>query len=194
MVVLAVLWILYYMLHSLLATLWVKNRVAQRWPRAFRFYRLGYNQLSVWLFMAIVRYQLSLPALRLLPYHPALLVLGGVLLAAGVAVAVLAIRGYDVGEFAGWRYVRHGAGAADTPLQVEGLNRVVRHPLYLGLLLLLAGIWLLLPTTTGSVFVGCAVLYILLGTRLEERKLLRRFGAAYVRYQQRVPQLLPRIA
>jgi protein-S-isoprenylcysteine O-methyltransferase Ste14 len=118
-------------------------------------------------------------------------VLAWALLGAGVMVAVAALRGYDLGEFAGWAYVRNGAGAADVPLQTGGLNRLVRHPLYLGLLLGLLGFWLLSPTDTRTIFVACNMAYVLVGTRLEERKLVQRFGAAYVRYQARVPQLLP---
>jgi protein-S-isoprenylcysteine O-methyltransferase Ste14 len=68
---------------------------------------------------------------------------------------------------------------------------VVRHPLYLGVGLGLLGFWLLSPTGPRSVFVACNLVYVLVGTRLEERKLLSRFGAAYARYQQRVPQFLP---
>jgi len=38
---------------------------------------------------------------------------------------------------------------------------------------------------------GGMTLYILVGVWLEERDLLRRFGAAYVEYRQRVPALIP---
>ena len=87
--------------------------------------------------------------------------------------------------------MRRGLAAADGPLHTAGLNRLVRHPLYLGLLLGLVGFWLLAPSGPRCVFVGCNVAYLLVGTRLEERKLFARFGEAYARYQARVPQLLP---
>lgn len=191
MVLLACFWILYFALHSVLATTWLKDAVARRFPAAARFYRLAYNQVSVWGFLLIVRYQSSLPDVPLFAPAAPVVALAWALLVAGVLVAVAALRGYDLGEFAGWAYVRSGAAAANGPLLTGGLNRLVRHPLYLGLLLGLLGFWLLAPTATRSVFVGCNVAYLLVGTRLEERKLVQRFGAAYVRYQARVPQLLP---
>ena len=46
-VVLALLWALYYAVHSLLATIEVKAWAARHWAGAPRFYRLAYNQLSV---------------------------------------------------------------------------------------------------------------------------------------------------
>ena len=191
MALLAFFWTIYFALHSVLATAWLKGAVARHYPAAARFYRLAYNQVSVWGFLLIIRYQSQLPEIRLFTPSGPVVALAWALLGSGVLVAVAALRGYDLGEFAGWAYVRHGAAAADVPLHTAGLNRLVRHPLYLGLLLGLLGFWLLAPTATRLVFVGCNVAYLLVGTRLEERKLLQRFGAAYARYQARVPQLLP---
>lgn len=191
MLLLAFCWTIYFTLHSLMATTRAKSAAARQFPRAVRFYRLAYNQLSVWGFLLILRYQSQLASTLLFAPGPLVVALGYGLLALGGLVAVAAIRGYDLAEFAGWAYVRRGPTAADGPLHTEGLNRLVRHPLYLGLLLGLVGFWLLAPSDVRSVFVGCNVAYILLGTRLEERKLFARFGAAYAHYQARVPQLLP---
>ena len=191
MLLLAFCWTVYFVLHSLLATTWVKNAAARQFPRAVRFYRLAYNQLSVWGFLLLLRYQTQLPSTLLFAPGQLVVALGYGLLALGVLVAVAALRGYDLAEFAGWAYVRRGLAAADGPLHTAGLNRLVRHPLYLGLLLGLVGFWLLAPSGPRSVFVGCNVAYLLVGTRLEERKLFARFGEAYARYQARVPQLLP---
>ena len=185
-------WIGYYALHSLLATTWAKNAVAARWPAAVRFYRLAYNQLSVWLFLLLLRYQLSLPAPSLWPPSPILTIVGYALMGVGLLLAVLALRGYSLSEFAGWAYLRRGAAAADTDLNTKGFNGVVRHPLYLGILVGLGGFFIAAPTLPHLVFVGCAAAYVVVGTRLEERKLLQRFGASYARYQRQVPRLLPR--
>ena len=186
-------WLGYYVLHSVLATMWLKNAVAARWPAAPRFYRLAYNQLSVWLFLLLFRYQLSLPATPLVPSSPVLLTLGYTLLGVGIVLVVLALRGYDLNEFAGWAYLRRGAAAADNDLNTKGFNGVVRHPLYLGILVGLGGFFMLTPTLPHLIFVGCAAAYVLVGTRLEERKLHQRFGVAYARYRRHVPMLLPRL-
>jgi protein-S-isoprenylcysteine O-methyltransferase Ste14 len=191
MQLLATFWTLYFTLHSVLATSWAKQAVEKRWLQAFRFYRLAYNQLSVWGFLLIFRYQLNLPEHWL--FQPPQLLVGGsyVLLGLGLLVAVAALRGYDLGEFLGWAYVRRKLTPAATTLSTSGMNGVVRHPLYLGLLLGLTGYFLMAPTTARAIFVGCNLLYLLVGSRLEERKLLLQFGEAYARYQLQVPRLLP---
>jgi protein-S-isoprenylcysteine O-methyltransferase Ste14 len=55
----------------------------------------------------------------------------------------------------------------------------------------LVGYFLAVPTTTRLAFMACAVAYLIVGLSLEERKLLKQFGPAYVRYQQQVPWLIP---
>jgi protein-S-isoprenylcysteine O-methyltransferase Ste14 len=180
-------------LHSVLATNRVKEAVAARWSLAPRYYRLAYNQISVWLFLLMLRYQLSLPASPLLSSTPAFTIGGYALLAFGVAIAVLAMRGYSLSEFAGWAYVRRGAAAANTDLNTGGLNGIVRHPFHAGVIIALGGFFLLKPTLPWLVFVGCATAYILIGSRLEERKLVQRFGMAYDQYRRSVPMLLPRV-
>lgn len=192
MLLLFVGWVGYYVLHSVLATTQVKEAVAARWAAAPRYYRLAYNQISVWLFLLMLRYQLSLPAQPLLPQTLAFAISGYVLLALGIVIVVLAMRGYSLSEFAGWAYVRRGAAAANTDLNTGGLNGIVRHPFYAGIIIALGGFFLTESTLPWLVFIGCAIAYILIGSRLEEHKLLQRFGATYARYQRRVPMLLPR--
>ena len=40
-------WLVYFGLHSLLASIAAKQDVASRWPRAMPAYRLGFNVLAV---------------------------------------------------------------------------------------------------------------------------------------------------
>lgn len=189
MLLLALGWTLYFTLHSLLATTWAKAAAARRWPVLARFYRLAYNVIALVGFGLLYRWQNQLPDSWL--FRPASFVaaVAYALLAAGLLLVVLALQGYGIGEFAGWTYLRGGAAAG--PLRTRGLNRVVRHPLHLGFLLLALGYWLLAPTVVRSVFVSCNIAYLFIGNQLEERRLAEQFGAAYARYQARVPQLLP---
>jgi len=74
------------------------------------------------------------------------------------------------------------------PLVTHGVHRYVRHPLYTALFLVLWGRAFdeaaLMTALWGS-------LYLLIGTRYEERKLLRIYGEDYARYMQVVPRFLP---
>jgi protein-S-isoprenylcysteine O-methyltransferase Ste14 len=71
-----------------------------------------------------------------------------------------------------------------------GLYRYIRHPLYLGFLLIF---WSTPDMSIGRLlFAAGATTYVLVGARFEERSLLRRFGEDYARYRKRVPMLIPR--
>ncbi len=109
------------------------------------------------------------------------------LIAAGVAVLALATRSYDIRRFLGLAQLR-GTIEDDEPFRADGLLAFVRHPLYLGGLLLLAG---LVRDTQSLQTALYATLYILVGLRFEERALIRRFGETYIAYRARVPALLP---
>ncbi len=87
-----------------------------------------------------------------------------------------------------WNYFR-GRASAPLNFRMPGIYRHVRHPLYLGWLIVM---WST-PTMTGSHFlfaVGTTA-YILIGIRFEERDLERAHGVAYSRYKNEVPMLIP---
>jgi len=72
-----------------------------------------------------------------------------------------------------------------TPL----LYRLVRHPLYLGFVL---AFWATPTMTVGHLVFALGMLgYILVGIELEERDLVREFGARYVAYREQVRALVP---
>ena len=67
----------------------------------------------------------------------------------------------------------------------------VRHPLYFATIVVILGLFLLMPTQKMLLTLGIAYSYILIGYRLEERKLVAIFGAEYLAYQLRVKALIP---
>lgn len=113
----------------------------------------------------------------------------GFALVAGLLLGLFALRGYDLGLFAGTKQLREGSAKAGIePLVTTGLHRYVRHPLYSAGFLVLFGIArdpLSLATALW------AALYLLIGTWFEERKLLRDYGTAYADYRRRVPAFVP---
>ena len=72
------------------------------------------------------------------------------------------------------------------------LYRRVRHPLYIGWLI----IFWAAPTMSGAhlVFALATTAYILGAIQLEERDLVAAFGERYVQYRRRTPMLLPRLS
>jgi len=118
----------------------------------------------------------------------ALRVLGGLLLAAGTVVVVHTSAGF----------ARLGQGtpspaAPPQRLVVTGAYRHVRHPMYVATAVVIAAQGLLLAR---PVLLVAAAVYLaamaLLATRLEEPRLLARFGAGYETYRRAVPGWLPR--
>jgi protein-S-isoprenylcysteine O-methyltransferase Ste14 len=81
---------------------------------------------------------------------------------------------------------------ASATLVTEGPYRWVRHPMYLGVALLLLSSSLI----TANLFIACAgalaVTLLVLRTRTEEAKLAERFGGAYREYSSRTGRFLPR--
>lgn len=82
-----------------------------------------------------------------------------------------------------------GKGQAGSEFTVRGPYRWVRHPWYFAVLLL---IWSGTVTTTDRLLFNVLwTAWIVVGTYLEERDLVRAIGAEYEEYQRRVPMLIP---
>ena len=79
--------------------------------------------------------------------------------------------------------------APDTSFKTPLLYKLVRHPMYAGFLM---AFWATPHMTVGRlVFAVTCTLYIVIGSRLEEKDLLELFGDPYRRYQQRIGRLIP---
>jgi protein-S-isoprenylcysteine O-methyltransferase Ste14 len=73
-------------------------------------------------------------------------------------------------------------------LKRNGLLGLVRHPMYFALIVYL---WCQIFTVASIIVNIVLTIYIIMGTILEEKKLVLEFGDAYVKYQQEVPMLIP---
>jgi protein-S-isoprenylcysteine O-methyltransferase Ste14 len=178
----------YGALHSLLASLPAKA-AARRWfgPVADRVYRIMYNLVAV---------LTLLPVLSLLLHNmgPVLVALSWplwlVALAAQGALLGLMYVSFLQSDPQSFFGIRQLGGLPETPRLLNGgAYRVVRHPLYtLGLAIL----WCVPILTAGTLALDLAItLYILIGSELEERRLMVQFGDEYRRYRGTVARLIP---
>jgi len=123
-----------------------------------------------------------------LPIGP-LRYVGAALLAAGAAVYL----------WCAWDFATAGRGTPapiDPPrrLVVRGLYRHVRNPMYIGILLLLAGEAMLFQSRALLEYAGLVFLFFFLVVlAYEEPALARKFGRDYERYCDRVPRWIPRL-
>jgi protein-S-isoprenylcysteine O-methyltransferase Ste14 len=186
----ALAWTSFGLGHSLLAAEAAKRRLG---PFLGPFYRLAFNGIAV-IHLGLVwlagRHLLG----ELAPFDlgdSARLVLGAVHLA-GWGLMAWGLSGYDLGRLAGTRQVRNHfrrlAEPEDEPLRTGGLHRFVRHPLYSAGFLIL---WGRAADPFGFATALWGSLYLIVGARFEEGKLLRLYGAAYAGYRRRVPAFLP---
>jgi protein-S-isoprenylcysteine O-methyltransferase Ste14 len=180
-------WLAYGALHSWFASNRLKHWVASRWPAAMPGYRLGFN-LSATL--------LLVPVLWLTHRHPGdpLWVVPGWIAWPAVAIALAgfawSMKWYDGANFLGLRQWRDriGPDAEREAFTLSPLHRHVRHPWYaLGLLVL----WTRDLNAAWLVAAIAITVYLLIGSRLEENKLIAFYGDAYRRYRRRVPGLVP---
>lgn len=182
----ALAWISFGAGHSLLAAPAAKRRLA---PLLGRGYRLAYNLFAA-LHLALVlwlghRLYGDLPPFAL--PEAVLWIMRG-MQGAGGLVLLWSFRAYDGGRFLGLTQVRRPDLPEDEDLRLDGPHRWVRHPLYLGVLLLAWG------GATAPLALANAVwasLYLALGGWAEERKLLALYGERYAEYRRRVPAVVP---
>ena len=104
----------------------------------------------------------------------------------GVWITYLSFRYYDFRAFVGLRDEKYVS-----KLQKKGLMKLTRHPIYVGTLLILIGYFLFSPTTTSLIILLVSTLYIFIGIRLEETRLIKEFGEEYLEYKKEVPMLVP---
>jgi len=191
LMLLSLAWIAYAALHSSLASLGLKRAAAAHLPRLVPAYRLVYNLVAGLALLPILWGLVHRPGPWLWRWKgPGAWVMNGLALVA-IGVLVAWPVGYDLGEFLGWRQLRTRRGMAEDlePLRISALHRHVRHPWYSLSLVIL---WTRDMNAARLVSAGWITAYFIVGSWLEERKLLVRFGAAYREYMDRVPGLLPR--
>jgi methanethiol S-methyltransferase len=112
-----------------------------------------------------------------------------------VAISMLAVVGvcwcsrFDHATFFGLRPAWTGHVPERGPLILDGPYRYVRHPLMLGFLI---SVWAqpIMPPELLMLNLGMTA-YVWLGITLEERDLLRDYGAEYEKYRSVVPAIVP---
>jgi protein-S-isoprenylcysteine O-methyltransferase Ste14 len=97
-----------------------------------------------------------------------------------------------------WARIALGTMWSSTPvarenhgLRTTGPYAITRHPIYTGVLAMLAGTAVMQGSGRWVALFALVLGVLLLKIRSEERLLEHELGAAYTRYRRRVPRLLP---
>jgi methanethiol S-methyltransferase len=194
LLLLGVLWIVWCTMHSLLIARPVTGYLQRLLGGGFRYYRLFYNLTAILTLLPLLLLTWQLRGGMVFAWQGYWQILRFLLLATAGWLFWAGARRYDMGYFLGIRQIRSGTAhlllSETEEFSATGVFGLTRHPWYLGSLLL---IWSILPgySPADLIVSGLLSIYIVIGTFLEERKLLAEYGDAYRRYQRQVPMLLP---
>ena len=184
---LALSWIIFYTLHSLLAASKLKRILELKWGGAYKWYRLVYTLVSLILFLGIMIEAVLIPKTTLIPKSDFTDYLGYMLAGFGTIIATKSSKNYSIKRFLG---IIPSVDESEE-LITTGLYSKVRHPLYAGLVLIFVGYFLFAGTISSAVHLGCLLLYLPVGIYFEEKNLIIQFGEAYKEYKTEVPAIIP---
>jgi len=189
--ILVLLWSGYVAVHSVLASLAVKQWLTRKLPQITPYYRIGFNVLATLLLIIPVGYMVINRGDLIWAWPYYLKWLADTLTVFAVIIFLWTLQYYDMREFLGLRQ-RHDQQQDirdQETFKLSPIHRYVRHPWYF---LALVIIWTrdmdVMMLTTAIV----VSLYFFLGSRLEEKKLIIYHGEIYRRYCEKVPGLIPR--
>jgi protein-S-isoprenylcysteine O-methyltransferase Ste14 len=180
----------YGVLHSYLASKAAKDlarRVIGESATA-RVYRLFFNLVGVVTLYPILVITLTFPDQVLYTAPGFLKEIFSIVQIIGLLLVVISIEKTGLGDFLGTGQLFRGAEAPK--LVTDGPYAWVRHPLYLGTMLVL---WFN-PSMTNNwaAFSLGASLYFIVGAIYEERSMEAFFGKEYHRYKAKTPMFVPR--
>lgn len=179
-------WIIYFVIHSWLANESFKQSIIRRFNLDLQKYRLIYVAIATVLLLPPLWLTFYLGSDFLWRWEGPLLWLMNSIAVVGIAGFVFSMKYYDGMAFLGLK--PFGTENAEQVFTLSPLHRFVRHPWYFFALLI---IW----TRDMSIawFITCLLitLYFIIGSRLEEQKLVLYFNEVYQRYQKKVPALFP---
>jgi protein-S-isoprenylcysteine O-methyltransferase Ste14 len=162
------------------------------WGMKFAYYRLIYNFFSLLTLIPVVTYQISLPVKIIFSWPGPWIALKFGMCLASFALFYGGYRVFDMRYVLGTKQVsemREGRKIEAINFNTTGILNYVRHPWYSGAILLVWAFGTISDVSLISKIILTA--YIIIGTFLEERKLIDEIGEKYLEYRKRVPMLIP---
>ena len=191
-VILSILVIAWCFLHSAMISVSVTEYLHKRLGPAFRFYRVFFNVVSALTLIPVVLYASFLRTGPIFRWDGYMRIIQVLLLGAAALLFFSGASRYDAGQLLGSKQILErasnkeitGAGELDT----SGVLSIVRHPWYLASILL---IWARQLDISAILVNAILTFYLIVGTYLEENKLILEFGEKYRSYQRRVSMFIP---
>ena len=184
------LFLAYFVLHSLMASIAVKQWVSDKWPNLMPFYRLFFNLLAIILCIPLALIMFLYPGEILWQWQGIGFVITSLMATLALIGFIVSLRYYDLSEFWGIRQLKeHNISVHDQEhFKISPFHRYVRHPWYFFAIVL---IWTRDISSVQLLVYTLVTAYFLFGSRLEEKKLIVYHGEVYKRYQQKVSAVIP---
>ena len=173
-IILALLWIAYGFIHSFFAVPSVKAGILKALNTSESSYRIAYNLFAFGSLAGIIFFQSGITNNSIYIENLTTEIISMVLIIVGTTVMIICIVKYFK-QLSGIE-----AEAKSKKLEVTGIHKFVRHPLYLGTFLFLIGLFLWFPYVSNLITVSVIIIYTLIGIHFEERKLVQKFGNEYI--------------
>jgi methanethiol S-methyltransferase len=189
----ALLWAAYCAFHSFLISIRFTNLMTRSLKNYYAFYRLFYILISLILLIPLINFTAQIDTHVIITYTPPLSIVRSVLIWGSLLMFFWAFFfNYDSLSFFGIRQILSFGKIKKPNPSVEikrnGLLGILRHPMYLALIIYL---WCQTFRVVDIVVNIVLTIYVIIGTKLEETKLVLEFGEAYIKYQHEVPMLIP---
>lgn len=192
-IILSSVWAGYCILHSFLISIKFTNFLTRVLKNYYAFYRLFYIIFSLVLLIWVINFSNQWDNEIVITYVPPWSIIRQILTWGSLLMFFWAFFfNYDSLSFFGIRQILNfGKVKQSNPseeIKKNGLLSLTRHPMYLALIIYL---WCQTFSMADIVVNIVLTIYVIIGTVLEEKKLVLEFGDAYRKYQQEVPMLIP---
>ena len=185
-------WGLWCALHSILISVTVTEYLKKRLGSGFRFHRLFYSVFSLATLLPLMYYAHSIRSGPFFRWDGYLVIVRYALILTGSYLFVAGARHYSFSELFGIRQIAAGRMEATSSdgdtFAVSGIHSAIRHPWYLAGILIVWAQDLSFFVILNNIVIS---FYFIIGSFLEERKMMRKFGEKYRDYQRTVSMFVP---
>ena|ERR1035437_5004590 len=191
--ILSLIWAGYCFLHSYLISIRFTKYLERLLKNYYAWYRLFYVLFSFVLLVIVINYTSRFDNRIIIEWVSPWSVIRIVLMWASLLTFFWAFFfNYDSLSFFGIRQILNSLKTKDTipsiGIKRNGLLGIIRHPMYLCLIIYL---WCQTFKLADIIVNLIFSVYVIIGTLLEEKKLVLEFGDYYIKYQHEVPMLIP---
>jgi protein-S-isoprenylcysteine O-methyltransferase Ste14 len=186
------LWILWCTFHSTLVATTVTDYMRKKLGDWFRFYRVFYNAVSLVTLIPLVYYSNSIQQAPFFRWEGYLVIVRYLMIVTSIFLFVTGARHYSMSQLFGIHQIKIGranrAVSGYGTLDTSGILSGIRHPWYTAGIILVWANDLSLSAFLINIVISA---YFVIGTFLEEKKLLLEFGERYREYQRNVSMFFP---